>query len=529
MPNFLPPPCDEAQIRAAKCRDLVESLHTKRWVLVVAILGSSMAFIDSTVVNVALPVLQSEFRAGIADVQWVIESYALFLTALVLVGGSLGDQIGRRLTFCVGVVIFTAASFWCGLSPGLNSLIVARAFQGVGAALLVPGSLALLSSTFPENERGRAIGTWSGFSGLTAAIGPVLGGWFVQSLSWRWAFFMNIPIGVAVVIIAITTVPESRAPARGRLDWLGAALATLSLTSIVYALLSLPSLGWNSAWVVSLLFAGAAGMATFIVVEAKAQNPMMPVDVFRSKTFSGANVLTFLLYGALSGALFFVPFQLVQVRKYSPLQAGSALLPFVLIMFLLSRWAGGLVTRFGARWPLTLGPLVTAIGFALFSVPTFGDSYWKTVFPAVTILGLGMVTTVAPLTTTVMESVSAQRAGAASGINNAVARLAGLLAIALLGLAIQSAFATNLSKRVAAMDLAAPVEQEIKRQQNKLAAIDMPTSLNAAARLQLQQNINGAFVSAFRRVVLICAALAMASALVGSATISRKRDAVATS
>jgi EmrB/QacA subfamily drug resistance transporter len=494
---------------------------------VIAILGSSMAFIDGTVVNVALPVLQSDFRATISQVQWVIESYSLFLTALVLVGGALGDQIGRRLTFSMGVVIFSAASLWCGLSSEIRMLILARGIQGIGAAMLVPGSLAMLSAAYPEAERGRAIGTWSGFSGLTAAIGPVLGGWFVQTLSWRWAFFINVPIGALVLILVLVHLPTTQETGAGsRLDWLGAATVTISLALVVYGLLELPARGWRSTPVVATVIGGTVGMAMFVAIESKVSNPMMPVDLFHSKNFGGANLLTLLLYAALSGALFFVPFNLIQVQGYSPVQAGSALLPFVLIMFLLSRWAGGLVTRFGARGPLTIGPIVTALGFVLFAIPSIGGSYWRTVFPAVTVLGLGMVTTVAPLTTTVMESVRSERSGAASGINNAVARLAGLLAIALLGLTIQSAFAARLNQQMDALNLSAGLQEQIRGQRGKLAAIEVPSSLDGRMRTRIQHSIDESFIAAFRRVVLVCAALASAAALAAAITIQRSGNRV---
>ncbi len=371
-----------------------------------------MAFIDSTVVNVALPVLQSDLHAGISDVQWVIESYALLLTALVLVGGTLGDQIGRRTTFSMGVVIFSVASVWCGLTPRIHSLIAARAVQGVGAALLIPGSLALLSSAYSESERGHAIGTWSGFTGLTAAIGPVLGGWFVQKLSWRWAFFINVPIGAIVLLLLFLHVPNNEEDSRSsHIDWLGAAIATISLACVVFGLLELPGLGTRNWIVLTTVIGGTIGLVLFVFVEAKQPAPMMPLDVFHSRNFVGANLLTLLLYAALSGALFFVPFNFIQVQGYSPIAAGSALLPFVFIMFFLSRWAGGLVARYGSRLPLFAGPVIAALGFVLFAIPQIGGSYWKTFFPAVCILGVGMAISVAPLTTTVMNSVTQRRSG----------------------------------------------------------------------------------------------------------------------
>lgn len=527
MTSFLlKPPCDAAQIEAAAFVPHAGERSAQRWVMLVAILGSSMAFIDSTVVNVALPVLQTDLHAGISEVQWVIESYALVLTALVLVGGSLGDQIGRRTAFGIGVVIFSAASIWCGLAPDVHVLILARAVQGLGAALLVPGSLALLSASYPEEQRGRAIGTWSGFSGITAAMGPVLGGWFVQEFSWRWVFFINVPVGAVVLITLWLRIPKDGTNSSGQrhVDWRAAAVATVSLASLVYGLLELPAGGRSSAVYLATMIGGLVGMVLFVAIEMKEQAPMMPVDIFRSRDFSGANLLTLFLYAALSGAFFFVPFNLIQVQGYSPLQAGAALLPFVLIMFLLSRWAGGLVTRFGSRLPLTFGPLIAALGFVLLALPSVGGSYWRTFFPAVCLLGLGMAISVAPLTTTVMNSIGRDRAGAASGINNAVARLAGLLAIAILGIAMQGIFATQLGRRMAAPEVPVSLQHMVDQQRGKLAAIELPASVDNGLRREIRGAIERSFVAAFRRVVLICAALAAVSGLIAALTISQGRS-----
>ncbi|HEX5705373.1 MAG TPA: MFS transporter [Pyrinomonadaceae bacterium] len=511
--NILKPPCDEGVIASGKAVSECQK-NRRRWILAATILGSSMSFIDGTVVNVALPALQRELNASATDVQWVVEAYALFLAALLLLGGSLGDLFGRRLIYAIGVAVFALASIWCGVAPNVQQLIIARAIQGVGGALLVPGSLAIISASFPEKDRGQAIGTWSGATAITTALGPVLGGWLIEQVSWRAIFFLNLPLALVVLLLVFRFVPESRDEENaGKLDLLGAALATIGLGALVFGLIESAGLGFGNPFVLIALIGGAVVLVAFVVVEARRRYPMMPLSLFRAREFAGANLLTLFLYAALSGTLFFLPLNLIQVQGYSATAAGAAILPFILLMFLLSRWSGGLIKRYGSRLPLVTGPLIVAIGFALFLRPGVGGSYWTTFFPAVVVLGLGMAVSVAPLTTTVMNSVSESRAGIASGINNAVSRTAGLLSIAVLGVVMFLSFNACLDEHLAKMPISSEVRRMIDTERIKLAALELPASVSEETRTAFKQTVNDCFVYGFRRVMLIGVGLALASSL----------------
>lgn len=513
MASFAKPPCDAGVIRATP-HVAPATTESAPWILAATILGSGMVFVDGTVVNVALPALQSDLGATLAEVQWVIESYALFLAALLLAAGAAGDRFGRRRIFSLGTLIFAIASIWCGLARSPLELIVARALQGIGGALLVPNSLAIISASFGDHERGKAIGTWSGATAITAAIGPVFGGWLIDEFSWRAVFFLNIPLAAAVLLIAQSHVPESRNEGEeGPLDWPGATLATFGLGGLVYGLIEAPQRGWGSPEIVATLVLGALALAAFVYVEERRPSPMLPLRLFRSRTFTGANVLTFFLYGALGGGLFFVPLNLIQVQGYSATAAGAALLPFILLVFLLSRWAGGLVDIYGQRMPLVVGPLIAGLGYALFAVPSVGGSYWLTFFPGAFVLGLGMAVSVAPLTTTVMSSVESAFAGTASGVNNAASRVAALLAVALFGVIMTPIFNLSLDTWLQQVDLPPAAMQAIEAQRDKLAAIELPAHIDAAARTAADGAVANAFVAGFRWIMAISALCCFASAL----------------
>jgi EmrB/QacA subfamily drug resistance transporter len=406
-----------------------------RWVLVATIAGSGLVFLDSTVVNVALPTIGREFNTGLASLQWTVNAYTLTLAGLLLLGGSLGDHFGRRRLFVYGIVWFAIASLICGLAPNAPALIGARALQGVGAALLTPGSLAIIEATFRPSDRAPAIGAWTGLGGVATAIGPLLGGLLTQAVSWRLVFFINLPLTALALWAAIRHVPESLDEGEPRLDLAGSALAALGLAGVTYALTEGPDLGWTSPVVLLSAVGGVAAMVAFVVVERFSSHPLLPLDLFRSRQFTAANAVTFVIYGALGGALFLLPIQLQRVVGLSPLASGVALTPITIIMLLLSARAGRLAQRIGPRLPMTVGPLVSAVGLGMLELVRPGTSYWTSTLPAVVVFALGLSLTVAPLTSTVLASASEQHAGVASAVNNTVARAAGLLAVAILPVA----------------------------------------------------------------------------------------------
>lgn len=497
----------------------------QRWTLIAAVLGSGMAFIDGTVVNVALSALQRDFGAEIASTQWVINAYALMLAALILTGGALGDLYGRRRVFGMGVLIFAVASGLCGQAASLEILIAARVLQGIGGALLIPGSLAMLDAVFPDALRGRAIGLWSAATSMLTVFGPVLGGVLVDVASWRWVFWINLPLA-ALVLWSLRQVPETRAPAQQnrRPDVLGVLLATAGLGLLTYGLIQAGNQGLKGAPVIFVL-AGALVLGAFVVWEGRARAPMLPLELFRSRSFAGTNALTFLLYGALGAALFFLPLNLISVQGYSGTEAGTALLPLSLLLVGLSGVFGSLADRIGPRLLLSVGPVLAGVGLAWLSILGVGGSYWTAVLPGVVVLGLGMAITVAPLTSAVLGSVSADYAGTASGVNNAVSRAAGLLAVALFTLLMLSSFRAGLDTRLSTTSLPPAARREMLAQSGRLGQVALPDGLSLRQQTEGRRAVQLAFADGFQKVYLWCAVLAVLSGLTGGVSLTRQQKA----
>ncbi|MGA2762416.1 MAG: MFS transporter [Spirochaetia bacterium] len=486
------------------------------WVLFSTIFASSMAFIDATALNVSLPAVQAGLHASAVQLLWIVNAYLLMLAALIPVGGSLGDLLGRRKVFAVGIGLFMLASLVCGLAPSADFLIWARVLQGIGSAMMIPGSLAIISSFFGPSERGRAIGTWSAATTIVTVIGPILGGVLSSAGLWRGVFLINLPLGVAALIPLFLRVPESRnEQSGGRIDFPGAGLLVVALAGLTWGFISAPDAGFADSRVIVALAVGVAALAGFLVVEARSRYPMIPLVLFTSRTFSGTNLLTLALYGALSVGMLFLSLNLVQAQGYSMALAGFAFTPFALVLTALSRWAGGLVDRSGPRLPLMIGPAIAGAAFLsmAWSGLTLGPSrYWLTFFPGVVLLGVGMGITVAPLTTAVMSSVASHLSGTASGINNAVSRTAGVLAIAVVGALSLVLFAHGLDARAAGAGLPDPVRQALSLEAGRLGAAAVPREVAAQDVGTVQSVIRLAFVDTFKFVMLVCAALSWVGA-----------------
>jgi EmrB/QacA subfamily drug resistance transporter len=478
-----------------------------------------MSLIDESVVNVALPGIEAHLEATLPAMQWIINAYTLCISALLLVGGAAADQYGRRRVFLIGITIFTVASIGCGLAPGISVLIASRAIQGLGAALLIPCSLALIGAAYDEKERGAAIGIWSGASAIAAGGGPLLGGWMVDHASWRLIFLINPIIALPTIWIALRRVPESRDPkAQQGLDWTGALLVFCALGSLVYGFIAASHAGWRQPTVIVPLLAGVALLYAFIRVERHSATPMMPPELFRSVSFSGINLLTLLLYGALDGALFFLPFLLIQAHGYSATAAGAVYLPFTILLALLSRWSGGLADRFGIRGPLIVGPVITGIGFLVLGLVGGATEFWVFLVP-MTVLGLGMAITVAPLTTAVVNGVNRRQMGVASGINNAVAAIAALLFVAVLGTIALGAFGRSLDRNLSATGASAAVQAVVAQTREAFAPPTVPVTLSAQDKQTVQEVVEDAYVETIRLIMFIAAALSLGAGLVAGLTL----------
>jgi len=498
----------------------------QKWTLLATILASSMVFIDSTALNVALPALQEDLGITGTELLWIINGYALFLSALLLVGGSLGDLYGRNKVFLTGLGIFSISSLICGISQSPLQLILARAFQGIGGALLTPGSLSILSSQFDVANRGRAIGLWSTFSALTAVLGPVLGGWLAGLGLWRVIFFMNVPLSVVVFITMLTRVPESKNPEAQKLDVWGAILVTTGLAGITYGFIESPKQGFGNINIMLSIFIGGISLIGFMVVQRYSKHPMMPLKLFNSRTFSGANLLTLFVYAALGGSMFFLPLNLIQKQGYSELQAGLAMLPMIVLIAGISTFIGRYSDKMGARIPLIIGPIITSAGFFLFS--TYGitngpGAYWTSFFISFLLLGTGMGITVAPLTTAVMGAVSEDYAGIASGINNTLARSAGVLAVALLGAMVLYTYTKSIEHNLEGMDISKAIKNEIVIESSNFAAAKIPDGLSVEKTNLVKNLLNDSFVSAFNRVVYVASILTLLGGLMSIIFIRRKK------
>src|SRR5215216_4902455 len=520
-------PCDAGVISstrgAAPCRP-----SSRSWVIAAASLGSGMAFLDSTVMNVALPAVQMDLEVSARQVQWIFGAFAVVLAAFLLLGGTLGDHFGRRRIFVLGATIFAFASAWCALAPGPTQLIAARAVQGAGGALLVPASLAIVGASFEGRARAKAIGLWGALSGLAMAVGPVLGGWLVEDVSWRAAFLISPAMALVAIPIALWHVPESRDPEARGLDLVGAAIVTIALGALVYGLIESSASGFADPVVLAALLLGAFALSTFVFVERHKDDPMVPPALFRSRNFDGANLVTLLFYMSLTGSLYFVPFLMMQVHGYSAFVTGSVFLPFVAMALLLGRFSGRICARFGARVPLVVSSLAAAVGFVLFALPGVEPgSYWTSFFPAMAVQGFGMALVITPLTAVALGSVEGEHSGLASGVNNAAARVAAPLAVAVLGVFVYGVFSANLDTRLDSMNLHSEVRSEIEAGKDQLGAAEAPEGVDAGTAAHIERAIDESFVAGFRTVMVVCIGLALVSALAAALLVEDRRERVA--
>jgi len=488
-----------------------------KWIMVSAILASSMAFIDGTALNVVLPALQKSLNATGTDLFWLLNAYLLILASLILIGGSLGDKLGRKRVFMVGILIFIIGSAACGVSPGINILIASRIVQGIGGALMIPGSLSLISSSINENERGKAIGTWSAVTVMVTMGGPVLGGALADAGLWRYIFFINVPIGIVTLVILALKVSESRDTDSDKtIDFPGAIAIALGLASVTFGFLRIPAVGFGNWQVYLSLTGGVLLLIAFLIIEAKSKHPMMPLALFKNAMFSGVNLLTFFLYAGLGAGMLFLGLNLVQVQGYTQLQSGLTFLPFTVLMITLARYAGAIADKHGPRLLLILGPATAGVGLLVLSFigQTKGPSvYWTTFFPGILVFGLGMSFTVAPLTAAVMGSVSGHFSGVASGVNNALTRIANVFANAVFGALAVLFFAGALQSEIKDMPLNAKDRQEVVAQAANLGNAKVPSNINTPDKARIEKAYHGGFIHAYANIMRISAGLAFLGVL----------------
>ncbi len=480
-----------------------------------------MAFLDGTVVNIAVPTIQTKLHASLSDIQWVLNGYMLTFSALLLIGGALGDRFGRKKIFLLGIATFTLFSFLCGISQTITQLIVFRFLQGIGAALMVPGSLSIINSSFQKSNRGTVIGLWSGFAGGVAALGPFLGGWLVQTLSWQSIFYINIPIGILAIFTAWRFIPSTHDMVKRKLDFAGTLFILLGLLGITFALISGSDLGWRNILVLGSFVAGILFSVLFVISQRREKEPLVPLSIFKSQLVVGANLATLFLYFALSGVIFFFVLNLQQVQHFSPINAGLAMLPAILLITFLSGPAGTLSDKTGPKAPMTIGALIVAAGMASLMLPGTHANYFTGFLPGLVLFGAGMSLVIAPLTKSAL-TVSTEVSGAASGVNNAVSRIAGLFAVALLGAIVLSLFSTNLHQSINKLSINSLQKQEVLQQSNRLGALEIPQNFDNQTKMQVQNAVENSFVYGFRVAMGICAALALLSAIVSFKMISSK-------
>lgn len=489
------------------------SLREGFWVLVVAILGSSMAFIDSTAVNTVLPVMQIQLGATITQAQWIIEVYALFLASLILFGGALGDKYGRNRMFIIGLVVFSGASLWCAVSHDTSQLITARAIQGIGGALLVPGSLAIVNVAFDNRSRGRAIGVWSAFTAATTGIGPVLGGWLADNFTWRYIFLINIPISIVVLLIMLIKVPPDKTNGWIRLDVAGAVMVSAGLGFLVFGIIESSNLGFSNPYVVGSLITGFMLLAAFLYYESRIDNPILPLEIFSSRTFSGANVVSFMFWAPWNVVIFFIPFCLIQIHGFTATQLALGFLPAIVSLFITAPLTGMLVNRTGAKAPLVAGILVISVAYFLFTLPGVESTYRSDWLLPIVVMGMGIGITISPMMSAVMGSVDKSYSGLASGINNAVGRVAGLMAVAVFGVIAINIFNFELQQYLSGLDLDVRTRIFLEHERIKLAGAEIPKWVSPEMKETIRGHINSSFIHSFRAVMYLCTVLSATAAV----------------